>query len=138
MSEHALTVRLDTSFESDRQAWNRLRELQQGTHLSCSKIITDAVNAYDTVHTHLAPEDETRLVGQITDAVAERMQQMLPAYLAGYSAGTASHVAAAPVTTTPCASNTANGHDHSVLSASEDTEPDFNESIMDFDFMGGF
>lgn len=87
MSDHSFTVRLDTGYEDEKQAWDKLKRLQRKTHLSYNRIVTDAVNAYETDFVHLAPEDEARIIQQMTDAVAERLQQILPAYLAGYSAG---------------------------------------------------
>ena len=96
MSNHCFTVRLDTGYDDEKQAWDKLKRLQRRTHLSYNRIVTDAVNAYETDLVHLAPEDEARLIQRMTDAVAERLQQILPAYLAGYSAGAASTVAAPP------------------------------------------
>ena len=84
MSNHCFTVRLDTGYDDEKQAWDKLKRLQRRTHLSYNRIVTDAVNAYETDFVHLAPEDEARLIQRMTDAVAERLQQILPAYLAGY------------------------------------------------------
>lgn len=93
MSNHSFTVRFDTGYEDEKQAWDKLKRLQRKTHLSYNRIVADAVNAYETDFVHLAPEDEAQLIQRMTNAVAERLQQILPAYLAGYSAGTASTVA---------------------------------------------
>ncbi len=97
MSNHTFTVRLDTGYDEEKAGMGEAKKLQRKTHLSYNRIVTDAVNAYETDFVHLAPEDETRLIQRITDAVAERLQQILPAYLAGYSAGAASTVAVPPV-----------------------------------------
>ena len=132
MSNHCFTVRLDTVYDDEKQAWDKLKRLQRKTHLSYNRIVTDAVNAYETDFVHLAPKDEARIIQQMTDAVAERLQQILPAYLAGYSAGAASTMAAPPV------SQVATG-DRSIQPESTDadeTEPDFSGSVMDFNFMG--
>lgn len=94
--------------------------------------MTDTVNAYETDFVHLAPEDEAQLIQRMTDAVTERLQQILPAYLAGYSAGAASTVAVPPV---PQAAT----EDKAIQPEPTDTdeaEPDFSRSVMDFDFMG--
>ena len=80
---------------------------------------------------HLAPEDEARIIQQMTDAVAERLQQMLPAYLAGYSAGMASTVIAPPVSQT----KTENKAIQPEPTDADETEPDFSGSVMDFNFM---
>ncbi len=94
--------------------------------------MTDAVNAYEMDFVHLAPEDEARIVQQMTDAVAERLQQILPAYLAGYSAGAVSTVTAPPV---PQAATEDKAIQPEHTDADE-AEPDFSGSVMDFNFMG--
>ena len=71
MSNHCFTVRLDTGYDDEKQAWDKLKRLQRRTHLSYNRIVTDAVNAYETDFVHLAPEDEARLIQRMTDAVAE-------------------------------------------------------------------
>ena len=133
MSEHRFTTRFDERYEDERRAWVRLNDIQRRTHRSFSKIVVDAVNKYDDEHLHLAPGDEERLVSKITDAVAERLQQLLPAYLAGYSA--ASREFAPPMR---------EGADRGVSKATPLTEqpvtesemPDFADSVMDWSFIG--
>lgn len=132
MSDHSFTVRLDMGYEDEKQAWDKLKKIQRKTHLSYNRIVTDAVNAYETDFVHLAPEDETRIIQQMTDAVAERLQQILPAYLSGYSAGAASTVAA-PSVPQAAAENKAI---QSEPTEADETEPDFSGSVMDFNFMG--
>lgn len=132
MSNHTFTVRLDTSYDDEKQAWDKLKRLQRKTHLSYNRIVTDAVNTYETDCVHLAPEDEAQLIQRMTDAVVERLQQIFPAYLAGYSAGAASTVATPPV---PQAAT----EDKAIQSEptdADETEPDFSGSVMDFNFMG--
>ena len=68
MSNHTFTVRLDTGYEDEKQAWDKLKRLQRKTHLSYNRIVTDAVNAYETDFVHLAPEDEAQLVQRMTDS----------------------------------------------------------------------
>lgn len=132
MSNHCFTVRLDTGYDEEKQAWEKLKRLQQKTHLSYSRIVTDAVNAYETDFVHLAPEDETRIIQQMTDAVAERLQQILPVYLAGYSAGAASTVAVPPVPQVVTEGKAI----QSEPTDADEAEPDFSGSVMDFNFMG--
>ena len=132
MSDHSFTVRLDMGYEDEKQAWDKLKRLQRKTHLSYNRIVTDAVNAYETDFVHLALEDEAQLIQRMTDAVAERLQQMLPAYLAGYSAGAASTVAAPSV---PQAAVEDKAIQPEPTEADE-TETDFSGSVMDFNFMG--
>ena len=132
MSDHCFTVRLDTGYEDEKQAWDKLKRLQRKTHLSYNRIVTDAVNAYETDFVHLAPEDEARIVQQMTDAVAERLQQILPAYLAGYSAGASSTVATTPV---PQVATEDKAIQPEPTDADE-AEPDFSGSVMDFNFIG--
>ena len=132
MSDHSFTVRLDTSYDDEKQAWDKLKRLQRKTHLSYNRIVTDAVNAYETDFVHLAPENETRLIQRITDAVAERLQQILPAYLAGYSAGAASTVAVPPVPQV----ETEDKAIHPKHTEADEADHDFSGSVMDFNFMG--
>lgn len=132
MSDHSFTVRLDMGYEEEKQAWEKLKRLQRKMHLSYNRIVTDAVNAYETDFVHLAPEDEAQLIQRMTDAVAERLQQILPAYLAGYSAGAASTVAAPSV---PQAAVEDKAIQPEPTEADE-AEPDFSGSVMDFNFMG--
>ena len=73
------------------------------------------------------------MVHKITDAVAERLQLLLPAYLAGYSA--ASGEVAPPI---------GDGADRGVSKATplkeqpatESEMPDFADSVMDWSFIG--
>ena len=132
MSNHTFTVRLDTGYDDEKQAWDKLKRLQRRTHLSYNRIVTDAVNAYETDFVHLAPEDEARLIQRMTDAVAERLQQILPAYLAGYSAGAASTVAAPPAPQAAAGDKAIQPE----RTDADEAEPDFSGSVMDFNFMG--
>lgn len=127
MIEHSITVRLNTDYLEEKQEWEKLKRIQQRTHLSYSRIVTDAVNAYAMDYVHIAPEDEVRLVHQTADAVAEKLQQILPAYLSGYSAGAASSAVTMPVGRAGTESGTFNN---------DQSEPNFSGSVMDFDFMG--
>lgn len=132
MSDHSFTVRLDTGYENEKQAWDKLKRLQRKTHLSYNRIVTDAVNVYETDFVHLAPEDEAQLIQRMTDAVAERLQQILPAYLAGYSAGAASTVAVPPVPQV----ETEDKAIHPKHTEADEADHDFSGSVMDFNFMG--
>ena len=132
MSNHTFTVRLDTGYEDEKQAWDKLKRLQRKTHLSYNRIVIDAVNAYETDFVHLAPEDEAQLVQRMTDAMAERLQQILPADLAGYSAGAASTVTTSPVSQ----AGTKNSAIQPEHTDADEAEPDFSGSVMDFNFMG--
>ena len=96
--------------------------------------VAEAVNACGTEGVHLSGTEKIELVQEITESVTSRLQQMLPAYLAGYSAGASAPVvmvvppaSAAPsqVTTPP------------QQQENDDAMPDFGDSCMDFDFIGG-
>mgnify|MGYP004648436549 FL=1 len=132
MSDHSFTVRLDMGYEDEKQAWAKLKRLQRKTHLSYNRIVTDAANVYETDFVHLAPEDEAQLIQRMTDAVAERLQQILPAYLAGYSAGAASTVAVPPVPQV----ETEDKAIHPKPTEADEADHDFSGSVMDFNFMG--
>ena len=132
MSDHSFTVSLDMGYEDEKQAWDKLKRLQRKTHLSYNRIVTDAVNVYETDFVHLAPEDEAQLIQRMTDTVAERLQQILPAYLAGYSAGAASTVAVPPVPQV----ETEDKAIHPKHTEADEADHDFSGSVMDFNFMG--
>lgn len=132
MSNHCFTVRLDTGYDEEKQAWEKLKRLQRKMHLSYNRIVTDAVNAYETDFVHLAPEDEARIIQQMTDAVTEQLQQILPVYLTGYSAGAASTVVVPPVPQV----ETEDKAIHPKHTEADEADHDFSGSGMDFNFMG--
>lgn len=130
MSEHRFTMRLDERFADERSAWAKLNDIQRRTHLSFNRIVVDAIIAYERDQLRLSAQDEERLAAHTADAVADKFQQMLPAYLAGYAAGsTVSSTAstARPVPIDPPLKAAA---------PSDDDIPDLSSSVMDFDFMG--
>ena len=120
----AITVRFHLTHPAEKQAWDKLLSLRNERHLSFSQIVADAVNAYET-----GGSDNNLLVQNIADAVVQRLQQMLPAYLAGYSAGTNATV---PAVSAPPAQPTPHP-----TPEPDDTMPDFGDSCMDFEFIGG-
>ena len=83
---------------------------------------------------HLSDTEKDMLVQEITESVALRLQQMLPAYLAGYSAGANTPVATAVPKTNTAPSQVAKAP---TQQESDDAMPDFDDSCMDFDFIGG-
>ena len=130
----AITVRFHLSHPAEKQAWDKLNTLRSERHQSFSQLVAEAVNAHCTENVHLSGTEKDELVQEITESVALRLQQMLPAYLAGYSAGASAPIAmvvppasAAPsqVTTPP------------QQQENDDAMPDFGDSCMDFDFIGG-
>ncbi len=130
----AITVRFHLAHPSEKQAWEKLNTLRNERHQSFSQLVAEAINACGTEGVHLSGTEKDELVQEITESVASRLQQMLPAYLAGYSAGASAPVtmAAPPVTAAP--SQIAEpahkqGCDEEML--------DFGDSCMDFDFIGG-
>ena len=138
MSNHCFTVRLDTGYDDEKQAWDKLKRLQRRTHLSYNRIVTDAVNAYETDFVHLAPEDEARLIQRMTDAVAERLQQILPAYLVPGGSRCPRPCHPAESREIPPAPQAAAG-DKAIQperTDADEAEPDFSGSVMDFNFMG--
>ena len=71
------------------------------------------------------------MAAHTADAVADKFQQMLPAYLAGYAAGStlpSTASIARPVPIDPPLKAAA---------PSDDDMPDFSSSVIDFDYMGG-
>ena len=130
----AITVRFHLSHPAEKQAWEKLNARRSERHQSFSQLVAEAVNACGTEGVHLSGTEKDELVQEITESVALRLQQMLPAYLAGYSAGASAPIAmvvppasAAPsqVTTPP------------QQQENDDVMPDFGDSCMDFDFIGG-
>ena len=124
MCVKAITVRFHLTHPAEKQAWEKLLTLRNERHLSFSQIVTDAVNGYET-----GSADRNQLVQEIADAVEQRLQQMLPAYLAGYSAGASATTATVDTPPVQAAQHPA--------PESDDSMPDFGDSCMDFDFIGG-
>ena len=133
MSEHRFTMRLDARYEDDCRAWAKLNDIQRRTHRSFSKIVVGAVNRYDDEHLHLSPDDEEQLVHKITEAVAEKLQQLLPAYLAGYSAASGE---VAPPMEREANSGVSKATPLKEQPATESEMPDFADSVMDWSFIG--
>lgn len=128
----AITVRFHLSHPAEKQAWEKLNALRGERHQSFSQAVTDTVNAYDTEGMHLSRTEKNELVQEITESVARRLQQMLPAYLAGFSAGASAPVAMPPANAAPSQIATP-----PTQQESDDAMPDFSDSCMDFDFIGG-
>jgi len=132
MCVKAITVRFHLSHPAEKQAWEKLNARRSERHQSFSQLVVEAVDAHCTENVHLSGTEKDELVQKITESVALRLQQMLPAYLAGYSAGANAPVAMLPANTAP-----------SQIAAtptqqeSDDAMPDFGDSCMDFDFIGG-
>ena len=130
----AITARFHLSHPAEKQAWEKLNALRDERHQSFSQLVVETVNAYGTEGTHLSRLEKDKLVQEITESVTSRLQQMLPAYLAGYSAG-----ASAPVTVAVPSANAAPLQVATTPTQQEcdDSIPDFGDSCMDFDFIGG-
>ena len=130
----AITVRFHLSHPAEKQAWEKLNARRSERHQSFSQLVVEAVNAYGSEGTYLSHSEKDDLVQEITESVTSRLQQMLPAYLAGYSAGANTPVAIAVPQT-----NTAPSQGAATLTQQEndDAMPDFGDSCMDFDFIGG-
>ena len=129
----AITVRFHLDHPAEKRAWEKLNTFRKERHQSFSQLVTDAVNDYDTDRRHFSDTERNRLVREITEAVSIRLQQILPAFLAGYSAGASTPVAAI---VTPI-------HNELLEPATplrnpelDDAIPDFGDSCMDFDFIG--
>ena len=134
MCVKAITVRFHLSHPAEKQAWEKLNALRSERHQSFSQLVAEAVNAHCTENVHLSGTEKDELVQEITESVALRLQQMLPAYLAGYSAGASAPIAMAVPTATTASSQVAAP---TYKQESDDAIPDFGDSCMDFDFIGG-
>ena len=134
MCVKAITVRFHLSHPAEKQAWEKLNARRSERHQSFSQLVAEAVNACGTEGVHLSGTEKIELVQEITESVALRLQQMLPAYLAGYSAGANAPGAASVV---PTISEPLHHAPPSCSPESDDTMPDFGDSCMDFDFIGG-
>lgn len=130
----AITVRFHLSHPAEKQAWEKVNALRGERHQSFSQLVVEAVNAHCTGDVHLSGTKKDELVQEITESVALRLQQMLPAYLAGYSAGANTPVATAVPKTNTVPSQVAKAP---TQQESDDAMPDFDDSCMDFDFIGG-
>lgn len=130
MCVKAITVRFHLSHPAEKQAWDKLNALRGERHQSFSQLVADTVNAYGAEGMHLSRTEKGELIKEITESVACRLQQMLPAYLAGYSAGTSAPVAMPPANAaSPQPATTPTQQE------SDDAMPDFGDSCMDFDFI---
>ena len=132
MCVKAITVRFHLSHPAEKHAWEKLNARRSERHQSFSQLVAEAVNACGTEGVHLSGTEKDELVQEITESVASRLQQMLPAYLAGYSAGANAPVAMLPANTAPSQIAAIPTQQESV-----DAMPDFGDSCMDFDFIGG-
>lgn len=134
MCVKAITVRFYLSHPAEKQAWEKVNALRGERHQSFSQLVVEAVNTHCTGDVHLSGTKKDELVQEITESVALRLQQMLPAYLAGYSAGASvpAAVTVPPVNVTPLQVSAA-----PTQQESDDAMPDFGDSCMDFDFIGG-
>ena len=134
MCVKAITVRFHLSHPAEKQAWEKLNARRSERHQSFSQLVVEAVNAYGSESTYLSRSEKDELVQEITESVTSRLQQMLPAYLAGYSAGANTPVAIAVPQTNTAPSQVAATP---TQQESDDAMPDFGDSCMDFDFIGG-
>ena len=134
MCVKAITVRFHLSHPAEKQAWEKLNARRSERHQSFSQLVAEAVNAHWTENVHLSGTKKDELVQEITESVALRLQQMLPAYLAGYSAGASAPIAMVvpPASAAPSQIATPPIHQES-----DDVMPDFGDSCMDFDFISG-
>ena len=134
MCVKAITVRFHLSHPAEKQAWEKLNARRSERHQSFSQLVAEAVNACGTEGVHLSGTEKDELVQDITESVTSRLQQILPAYLAGYSAG-----ANTPVVIAVPQTNTAPSQVATIPTQQEndDAMPDFGDSCMDFDFIGG-
>ena len=127
-------MRFHLSHPAEKQAWDKLNALRSERHQSFSQLVVEAVNAYGAEGTYLSRSEKDELVQEITESVTSRLQQMLPAYLAGYSAGANTPVAIAVPQTNTAPSQVATTP---TQQENDDAMPDFGDSCMDFDFIGG-
>ena len=134
MCVKAITVRFHLSHPAEKQAWEKLNARRSERHQSFSQLVAEAVNACGTEGVHLSGTEKDELVQDITESVALRLQQMLPAYLAGYSAGANTPVDIAVPQTNTAPSQVATTP---TQQENDDGMPDFGDSCMDFDFIGG-
>ena len=130
----AITVRFHLSHPAEKQAWDKLNARRSERHQSFSQLVVEAVNAYGSEGTYLSRSEKGELVQEITESVALRLQQMLPAYLAGYSAGAN---ASGTTPATPTISEPLHYAAPACTPEPDDSMPDFGDSCMDFDFIGG-
>ena len=134
MCVKAITVRFHLTHPVEKWAWDKLNALRSERHQTFIQLVVEAVNAHCTENVHLSGTEKIELVQEITESVTSRLQQMLPTYLAGYSAGANTPVAIAVPQTNTAPSQVATTP---TQQESDDAMPDFGDSCMDFDFIGG-
>ena len=129
----AITVRFHLNHPAEKQTWEKLNTLWKERHQSFSQLVTDAVSAYGTEELHLSRTEKNEIVHDVTESVSLRLQQILPAFLARYSAGA---IVPASVNVSPTNTGLPQVTPAPNALASDDTMPDFGDSCMDFDFIG--
>ena len=134
MGIKAITVRFHLTHPAEKQAWEKLNALRSERHQSFSQIVTDAVKAYGNEGSFLSHEEKNELVHEVTESVSLRLQQILPTFLAGYSAGAN---ASAPINVSPASTALSQPAAVPNEQESDSVMPDFGNSCMDFDFIGG-
>ena len=127
-------MRFHLSHPAEKQAWDKLNALRGERHQSFSQLVAEAINLYGTEGTYLSRSEKDELVQEIAESVTSRLQQMLPASLAGYSAGANTPVATAVPPTNTAPSQVAKAP---TQQENDDAMPNFGDSCMDFDFIGG-
>ena len=127
-------MRFHLSHPAEKQAWDKLNTLRSERHQSFSQLVVEAMNAYGAEGTYLSRSEKDELVQEIAASVTSRLQQMLPAYLAGYSAGASAPIAMAVPTASAAPSQVTTPPQQQ---ENDDAMPDFGDSCMDFDFIGG-
>ena len=131
---NTITVRFHLNHPAEKQAWEKLNALRRDRHQLFIQLAVDAMNVYGAEGVSLSHEDKKEIVHSVAEEISLRLQQILPAFLAGYSADVSA----------PTATNTTSALSETLKAAAQlsspepgDGMPDFEDNCMDFDFIGG-
>lgn len=126
---HTITAHFYDDRESDRYVLDRINSIHEKTHQSYGRILTEMLTSQTGCSASLSEKDILRIAEKSAEIVADRIKQVLPAYLAGYTAN-----APTPGQIVDRKNNLPVSS--SGLFLSEEADVDFSDSAIDFGFIG--
>ena len=126
---HTITAHFYDDRESDRYVLDRINTIHEKTHQSYGRILTEMLTLQAGCSASLSEKDILRIAEKSAEIVTEKMKQVIPAHLAGYTVGIpAPGQIVGRKNDLPVSS--------SGLSISEEADVDFSDSAIDFGFAG--
>lgn len=126
---HTITAHFYDDRESDRHVLDRINSIHEKTHQSYGRILTEMLTSQAGCSACLSEKDILRIAEKSAEIVTEKMKQVIPAHLAGYTTGIpAPGQIVGRKNDLPVSS--------SGLFLSEEADVDFSDSAIDFGFIG--